>query len=217
MARSRTYSKKEELANSLSHAAGIALGIVSGFILLSLAVTSGNNWAILSVCIYLTGMLSCYIASTSYHALPEGRKKDILQKFDHASIYLHIAGTYTPFTLIVLREQGAWGWSLTLFIWLAALAGVIASFKRSGKHSYIEMACYVIMGSSIFIAFPPLIEVLGNIGKIEALYWLVAGGVSYVIGALFYSFAKIPYMHTVFHFFVLGGSICHIIAIYTIL
>lgn len=217
MARSRVYSRNEELANSLSHAVGILLGIVAGFILLSLSISSGSNWAVGSVCIYLAGMLSCYIASTCYHALKEGRKKNILQKFDHASIYLHIAGTYTPFTLIVLRQHDWWGWSLTIFIWFAALVGVIASFLRSGKHSYIETACYVIMGSSIFVAFPPLIEILNNQGKISALYWLVAGGISYVIGALFYSLAKVPYMHTVFHFFVLGGSVCHIIAIYSIL
>lgn len=217
MTRSRVYSKKEELANSLSHALGIILGLIAGFILLSMTFESGNKWAVCSVIIYLLGMLSCYIASTCYHALPEGPKKSILQKFDHASIYLHIAGTYTPFTLIVLRQEGWWGWSLTLFIWLAALAGVIASFRRSGKHSYIETACYVIMGCSIFVAFPPLIDVLDTQGKIVALYWLVGGGVSYVIGALFYSLAKVPYMHTVFHFFVLGGSVGHIIAIYKIL
>lgn len=217
MGRSRIYSKKEERANSLSHATGILLGLIAGFVLLSQAITSGNIWAISSVGVYLTGMLSCYIASTIYHALPEGRKKSILQKFDHASIYLHIAGTYTPFTLIVLREQGGWGWSLTCFIWAAAFIGVIASFARSGKHSYIETACYVLMGSSIFSAFPVLIQTLNHLGQIEALYWLVAGGISYVIGALFYSLAKIPYMHTVFHFFVLGGSVCHIIAIYSIL
>ncbi|SHE35315.1 PAQR family membrane homeostasis protein TrhA [Dysgonomonas macrotermitis] len=217
MARSRVYSKNEELANSLSHAAGILLGIVAAFILLSATLDSGSKWATGSVCIYLFGMLSCYVISTSYHACAVGVRKNILQKFDHASIYLHIAGTYTPFTLIVLRDQGYWGWGLSTFIWLAALVGVIVSFRKSGKHSYIETACYVVMGCSILVAFKPLITILSSDGEIDSLYWLIAGGISYIIGALFYSWAKKPYMHTVFHFFVLGGSICHIVAIYHIL
>lgn len=217
MTQSRLYSKKEELANSLSHALGIVLGIIGGYILLNRAYAASDGWKITSVCIYLLGMISCYIISTSYHAAKEVGRKRILQKWDHASIYTHIAGTYTPFTLVTLRSSGLWGWGLFTFVCLSAIAGIIVSFRKSGKHSHLETVCYVAMGASILIALKPLIELLSANNQISALYWLISGGVSYVVGAVFYSLAKIRYMHTIFHFFVLGGSICHILAIYIIL
>lgn len=217
MSRARAYSQTEEIANTVSHGIGIILGLVASYILLTVAIKDENNWAVGSVIVYLFGMLTCYIISTCYHASTDEKIKGMLQKFDHASIYLHIAGTYTPFTLIVLREQSAWGWSLFAFIWLAAIVGVFSSFKRTSTHNNLETICYVIMGASILIALKPLIDTLNVTGHIEALYWLVGGGVSYVVGALFYSWAKKKYMHTVFHIFVLGGSVCHIIAIYSIL
>lgn len=217
MTRSRIYSQREESANTLSHALGIILGIIAGYILLSRAIAHHDGWMIGSTLVYIVGMLSSYITSTLYHGCKNERRKRQLQKFDHAAIYLHIAGTYTPFTLVTLREEGLWGWALFGFVWLAAIIGVIVSFRKSGKHSNIETICYIVMGCSIFVAFKPLTETLSRTGEISVLYWLIAGGLSYVIGALFYSLAKKKYMHTVFHFFVLGGSISHIIAIYTIL
>lgn len=217
MDRIRTYSEKEEAANAVSHGIGILLGAIASFILLSSATKSGNSWAIISVIIYLFGMLSCYIVSTCYHACRDERRKALLRKLDHAAIYFHIAGTYTPFTLVVLREQGAWGWSLFSFIWLAAITGVFFSFKKLKKHSNIETVCYVVMGGSILIALKPLMDTLNMYGQISALFWLIGGGISYVIGALFYSWTGKKYMHTVFHIFVLGGSVCHIMAIYSIL
>lgn len=217
MSRNRIYSRNEEKANALSHCLGIILGIFSAYILMSKAMENGSPWALGSVFTYLFGMLTCYIVSSCYHAsVNEGRKKR-LQKFDHAAIYIHIAGTYTPFTLVTLRNVDFWGWSLFIFVWLAAIIGIFMSFRKLNGHSYIETACYIIMGSSILIAFKPLADALSSTGRIEALYWLIGGGVSYIIGALFYSWTKKEYMHTVFHFFVLGGSVCHIIAIYMIL
>lgn len=214
----KTYSHGEELANAISHAIGILLGVIAGYILLSkVSLRGGGFWEIGSVLVYLCGMLSCYAVSTLYHGSKEGKRKRLLQKFDHALIYVHIAGTYTPFTLITLRTEGLWGWSLFTFVWLSAIAGAIVSFKKSGKHSYVETVCYVVMGGSIFVAFKPLIDVLGRTGGLDALYWLIGGGISYIIGAAFYSLTKVKYMHTVFHLFVLGGSFCHIIAIYIIL
>lgn len=211
MGRIRSYSLKEEAFNAGSHALGILLGIASGLILLN--ACSGDRWATGSVLVYLFGMLSCYLSSTLYHACRNTERKRVLQKFDHASIYLHIAGSYTPFTLVTLREVAYWGWGLFFFIWLAAIAGVILSFRKYEKHNPVETVCYVIMGCVVFVAFKPLLDTLSVTGKIEAFYWLVGGGVSYIIGALFYSWTKRPYMHTVFHFFVLGGSVCHIMAI----
>jgi len=216
LARTRIYSDREEQANTISHAIGILLGLGTGGLLLSKAFDRGG-WAVASVIVYLCGMLSCYIISTCYHGCREGKRKRLLQKWDHALIYVHIAGTYTPFTLVTLREVGWWGWSLFSFVWLSAIIGVFVSFRRHQKHSYLETACYVIMGCSVLVAFKPLIDVLGQAGHLSALYWLIGGGISYIIGAVFYSLTKKQYMHTVFHFFVLGGSICHIIAIYMVL
>lgn len=214
MTRVRTYSHREEMTNSLSHALGIVLGLVAGYFLISKAKASADPWAVPSVLVYLFGMLSSYVTSTYYHYLPVGDRKQLWQKFDHAAIYLHIAGTYTPLTLLCLRHEGYWGWGVFAFVWLFALVGVIASFKKSGKHSYIETVCYVVMGSSILVALKPLIDVLETTGKMPVLWWLLAGGASYFIGAVFYSLAKVKYMHTVFHIFVLGGSICHIMTVW---
>jgi len=214
---SKYYTKTEEIANTASHAVGIILGVVGGYILLNAAIENGSYWAVGSVIAYLFGMMASYITSTCYHGCTHEKRKAFLRKFDHSAIYLHIAGTYVPFTLVVLRNEGAWGWALFAFICLAAIAGLIASFTNLKDHSNLETVCFVLMGGSILVAFKPLYEVLSSTGRIDALFWLIGGGVSYIVGALFYSWTKRKYMHTVFHLFVLGGSICHMIAIYLIL
>ncbi len=213
----KRYTKGEEIANAGSHGLGILLGIFAGIIMMRGANQTNNSWIIISFSIYLFGMLSSYITSTWYHACKNERRKALLRKFDHGAIYLHIAGTYTPFTLVVLRDSGAWGWALFAFVWAAAIVGFILSFIKLKEHSNLETICYVVMGGSIFVAFKPLIDCLSPVGSINIVYWLLGGGVSYIIGALFYSWTKLRYMHSVFHLFVLGGSICHIIAIYSIL
>ena len=214
MARNRKYTKNEEIANALSHAAGILIGLITGYFLLE---ASGDNpWAKASVLVYLFAMLSCYIISTSYHAVVNEKKKQLLQKFDHASIYVHIAGSYTPFTLVTLRNEGLWGWGIFTFVWLSAIVGVSLSFRKYDKHNYFETVCYIVMGCAILVALNPLLEAFTATNRIEAFYWLIAGGISYIVGAFFYSLTKIQYMHTVFHFFVLGGSICHIRAIFLV-
>lgn len=214
MGRDRKYTINEEIANSSSHALGILLGVFAGFLLLK--AVANDVWAMASVLVYLFGMLSCYIFSTWYHACRNEKRKLVLQKFDHASIYLHIAGSYTPFTLVTLRNEGCWGWGLFLFTWLFAIVGILISFRKSMKHNHLETVSYVMMGCAILVALNPLLTALSAEGKTEAFYWLVAGGASYIIGAVFYSLTKLQYMHTVFHFFVLGGSICHIYAIFLV-
>ena len=139
----------------------------------------------------------------------------MLRKFDHGAIYLHIAGTYTPFTLLVLRHAGGWGWGIFAFVWLSAIAGFILSFKKLKEHSNLETACYVGMGACILVAMKPLLDHLAELGATTAFWWLIGGGVSYIVGAVFYSLRK-PYMHATFHLFCLGGSIGHIIAIWQI-
>lgn len=211
------YTKGEELANTLSHAVGIFLGIVAGLILWQQVMLNYSFWAMFGLCLYLFGMLSSYVTSTLYHSQTNGKRKELLRKFDHAAIYFHIAGTYAPFSLVTLRMVGVWGWALFTFTYLAAIIGTLMSFRKLKKHSNLETICFVLMGVAILVAIKPLYNTLAQSGQLDALYWLIAGGVSYIVGALFYSWTKRRYMHFVFHLFVLGGSLCHIMAIYEIL
>ena len=208
------YTKREEQWNAWSHAAGIALGVVLGVVLLGLAVPQGA-WADVGVALYLFGMLASYVASTAYHSLSRhSRWKERLRRWDHAAIYWHIAGSYSPITLYAMRGEGFWGWGLFGFVWLSAIGGTIVSFVKLKEHSYVETICFVLMGLSVLVAFRPLLRVVST----AAVAWIVAEGVCYVTGALFYTLGrKRRYMHSVFHFFVLAGSICHIIAVWDML
>lgn len=210
------YSAKEEKANTITHAIGIGFGLIAGFFLLQKAIASGNSWAIGSYLVYVIFMTFSYLTSTTYHNEKIEWRKKVRRKFDHAAIYLHIAGTYTPFTLVVLREEGAWGWSLFSIIWAAAAAGTILSFLKLKNASKLETACYVAMGWVVVIAFKPLMDALSVSNSMNALYWLIGGGLFYTVGAVIYSIKKIEYMHAIWHLFVLGGSVCHALAIWNI-
>ncbi|MCK8621774.1 PAQR family membrane homeostasis protein TrhA [Prevotella sp. E13-27] len=208
------YTHKEEIWNTFSHAGGILLGVVVGIIFLVMTIGAESSWASIGVSLYLFGMLGSYIASTVYHALPLRSKwKERLRRWDHAAIYWHIAGSYSPLTLVALRNEGYWGWSLFSFVWLCAIVGTIVSFIHLKEHSNFETLCFVGMGLSVLVAFKPLIDTVST----AAFVWIVAEGVSYITGAVFYSLNKTKYMHSVFHFFVLAGSICHIIAVWDVL
>ena len=208
------YTRREELWNSWSHAAGILLGVAVGAIFLYMCYTDDNPWARAGVILYLFGMLMSSAASTIYHATRMRSKwKERLRKWDHAAIYWHIAGSYSPLTLVALRQQGYWGWSLFCFVWICAIAGTIVSFRHLKEHSNIETFCFVGMGLSVLVAFKPLIDSVST----AAVVWIIAEGVMYITGALFYSLNRRRYMHSVFHFFVLLGSICHIVAVWDIL
>ncbi|MCC8132644.1 MAG: hemolysin III family protein [Tannerellaceae bacterium] len=217
MSSSKFYTREEERANVLSHALGLAIGITGSYFLLSFAIRSGSTWAMASVTLYLAGMLFSYFTSTCYHACTREKRRETWRKLDHSAIYMHIAGTYAPFTLLVLRDVSGWGWSLFAVNTLAAITGTILSFRKLKDHSHLETICFIGMGCSILTAFRPLVGQLSLAGQIASLYWLVAGGISYIIGALFYSWKNRRYMHTVFHVFVVLGSICHMWAIYLIL
>jgi hemolysin III len=168
--------------------------------------------AIMMIFVWL--MLGSYIASTLYHSMKHHSKwKERLRRWDHAAIYWHIAGSYSPLTLVALRDQGYWGWSLFSFVWLCAIAGTITSFVHLKEHSNLETFCFVGMGLSVLVAFKPLIDSVST----AAVIWIIAEGVCYITGAVFYSLNKKKYMHSVFHFFVLAGSICHIIAVWDVL
>lgn len=208
------YTHSEEIWNAWSHALGIILGCITGAIFLSWCISAHNVWATIGIVLYLFGMLGSYIASTIYHATnPTSIWKERFRKWDHAAIYWHIAGSYSPITLLPLMKQGYWGWSLFLFVWLCAIVGSIFSFRKLKKHSNLKTLCYIGMGLCILIAFKPLLATVST----TTILWIIAEGVSYISGAAFYSLHKRRYMHTVFHFFVLAGSICHIIAVWNIL
>ena len=207
------YTKREEQWNAWSHAAGIALGAILGTVLVILAVPNGAK-ADVGVALYLFGMLGSYVASTIYHSLPRRSKwKERLRRWDHAAIYWHIAGSYSPITLYAMQGEGFWGWGLFIFVWLCAISGTIVSFVKLKEHSNLETVCFVLMGLSVLVAFGPLIRAVST----SAVIWIIAEGVAYITGAVFYSFNKTRYMHTVFHFCVLLGSIFHIIAVWDIL
>ena len=208
------YTKGEEIWNAASHGGGILLGVVFGIIFLVWCFQADNNWARVGVILYLFGMLGSYVASTLYHSIKHHSKwKERLRKWDHAAIYWHIAGSYSPLTLVALRSQGYWGWSLFVFVWACAIAGTITSFIHLKEHSNLETFCFIGMGLSVLVAFKPLLDSVSA----AAVIWLIAEGVCYITGAVLYSFNKTKYMHSVFHFFVLAGSVCHIIAVWDVL
>ncbi len=210
------YSAKEERANTITHAIGFVFGLIAGTFLIQKSISSHNFWAIGSFTVYAVFMAFSYLTSTLYHIDKNETSKIVRRKFDHAAIYCHIAGTYTPFTLVVLRNQSAWGWSLFAIIWMAASVGVILSFLKLKNASKLETMCYVAMGWVVVIAFKPLMDVLSAHDSMNALWWLIGGGLFYTVGAVLYSFKRIQYMHAVWHLFVLGGSVCHVMAIWNI-
>lgn len=208
------YTAREESWNAWSHATGILLGIVCGVFFLRHTILTHQSWATFGVVLYMLGMLSSYVSSTVYHALPfSSAWKMKVRKLDHAAIYWHIAGSYAPITLVALRNEGLWGWGLFSFVWLCAIVGTCSSFYKLKDHSNLETITFVGMGLSVLVAFKPLL----NSVDFSIVAWLIAEGVMYITGAMFYTLHKQRYMHTVFHFFVLAGSVCHLVAVWEII
>lgn len=210
------YSAREEKANYLTHGFGVVMAIVGMIVLISKASVVGNNWAILGHSIFGFGMLVCMLSSTIYHYVQQPKTKKLLRHFDHASIYVLIAASYSPFSLILLREEEMWGWSLFILVWLIAFVGIGFNFRPMKKNSHIKTGSYVLMGMTILIAIKPTIRVAIENDCLPVLYWLAAGGVFYIIGSVVYALAKKEFVHTVFHVFVLLGLGSHIISAYLI-
>ena len=190
------------------------MGAIVGIVFLVWCVQGENGWATAGRLLYLFVMRRAYLASTVYHALSAWSKwKERLRKWDHAAIYWNIAGSYSPITLIALRDQGYWGWALFIFVWTAAIVGTVMSFVKLKDHSNLETLCFVGMGMSVLVAFKPLVDSVSPV----AVMWIIGEGIAYITGAVFDSLNKKRFMHTVFHFFVLLGSLCHIIAVWDIL
>lgn len=202
------YSPTEERINILSHASGFFLAIWALVYLVIKASVHGNAWHVVSFSIYGTSMILLYAASTTYHMAKKPKIRRRLKVFDHAAIYLLIAGTYTPFTLVTLN--GAMGWTLFGIAWGLAVIGIILKLFFTGRFTLISTLAYVIMGWLIVIAIKPLANNLPEGG----LFWLVLGGISYTVGAALYAIHKLKFNHAIFHLFVLFGSICHFITVY---
>ena len=207
-AETKFYSPLEERINILSHAIGLLLSIIAVVLLVTRASHYGNAWHIVSVAIFGASLIALYAASTTYHSATRAELRARLRVIDHATIYILIAGTYTPFTLITLN--GTVGWVIFTISWGMAISGIILKLFFTGRFNLVSTLMYVFMGWIIIFAVKPLIANLST----EGLFWLVAGGLSYTIGAIIYSIKKVPLNHAIFHLFVLGGSICHFVAVY---
>jgi hemolysin III len=205
----RAQTPGEELANSLTHGLGVVLTLVVGPVLIIAAMRSGDRWRVASASIYAATVLLLYTSSTLYHALRGSRAKTVFQRIDHAAIYLLIAGTYTPFTLITLR--GPWGWSLFGVIWALAIAGIALKGTFGNRLPALSTAVYLAMGWAVIVALRPLTMHVGPKG----ILWLAAGGAFYTGGVIFYvRDERHRYSHAVWHLFVLAGSIAHFCAIF---
>ncbi len=202
----RPQSLGEEIANSVSHGAG-ALAVLAAFPVLLIAASRNGASAIVGATVFGATALAVYLTSTLYHALAPSRAKRVLRMFDHCAIYLLIAGTYTPFTLGVLR--GPWGWTMFGIVWGLAILGILLRINAGDRRPRAVTALYVAMGWLGVVAAKPLIEAMPGWG----LFWLVAGGVAYTAGVAFYAAPRLRYGHFVWHLMVLAGTACHFIAV----
>jgi len=197
----------EEIANSVTNGIGAAFNAVALVILIVFAVQDNDAWRLVSFTIYGASLIALYLASTLYHAFTNEKIKHFFRHLDHSCIFLLIAGSYTPPTLIVMR--GSWGWTLFILIWSMAICGIIFEVVNLGRYKYISVGIYLFMGWVAILAIRPMLETLPP-GMFK---WMLAGGLFYTAGIIFYSWKKLPYNHAIWHLFVLGGSITHFFGI----
>ena len=197
----------EEMANCATHGLGLALSLAGFVALVALAWAYGDAWRLASCGVYGASLVGLYLASTLYHGARRPRAKRLLQALDHCGIYLLIAGTYTPFTLVTLR--GPWGWTLFGLVWGIALAGIVFRVLFGERHRPLAVASYVLLGWLCLVAVKPILELV----PLGALAWIAAGGFAYTAGVFFFAAKRIPHNHAIWHLFVLGGSICHFVAV----
>lgn len=202
----RPQSLGEEIANSISHGVGLIASMAGAPFLILAAVQKGNTLSVVSVSIFATTMVLLYLSSMIYHCLTENRAKQVFLIFDHIAIFLLIAGTYTPFALLILK--GALGWSLFGVVWATAIAGTITKLIPTLRHSKLSLGLYLGMGWVILPIIRPLYLHL----PWDGLLWLIAGGVAYTLGVVFYV-AKARYAHFIWHLFTIAGTTCHFFAI----
>ncbi|MFO7819482.1 MAG: hemolysin III family protein [Halanaerobacter sp.] len=203
MSEQRELTHGEEITNVILHGIGLGLAIAALVVLVVLATIFGTQRQIISFSIYGATLVLLYLSSTLYHSFPPGRVKKIFKIFDHAAIYLLIAGTYTPITLVTLR--GTLGWGIFAVVWIIAIIGISFKIFFVDRFKILSTVLYIIMGWLIVIAIKPLFLSLNQTSKI----FLVLGGVLYTVGTIFYAWRSLKYHHAVWHLFVLAGSICH--------
>ncbi len=204
----KRYSLGEEIFNSVSHGAGAGLSIAGATVLIVFSAFYSDAWGVVSASVYGASLIILYTMSTLYHAITNITAKRFFRILDHNTIFILIAGTYTPYTLVTLR--GALGWALFGVIWGFCVLGVVLNSINLEKFSKFSMICYFAMGWAIVFAIKPMIETLPAL----SLIFLLVGGAFYSIGAIFYGLKKIKYMHSIWHLFVIGGSIFHYFSIF---
>lgn len=201
------HSVREEFFNALTHGLGATAALAGGAVLITLAALFGDGWQLAGAIVFGICLLLLYLASTLYHAIQHPVAKARLKVFDHCAIYLLIAGTYTPFTLIGLR--GPWGWGLFAAIWTLAVAGVIFKLFFTGRFKLLSTAIYIAMGWLVVVAIEPMWGALDG----WTIGWLFAGGLFYTLGTVFYHRPSLPYSHAIWHLFVIAGSVCHYVSV----
>ena len=204
----KKYSLGEEIANSCIHGTGFAFGIVALTLLVTLASLFGDVWRIVSFSIYGASLILLYLFSTLYHTLQHEKTKKVFRILDHCAIFLLIAGTYTPFTLVSIRHSG--GIAFCALIWSFAVLGIILTSFFIGKFKKLELSVYLIMGWLAVFVLGPLIDSLPTAG----IVLIFVGGLAYSLGTFFYVSKKVPYNHAIWHVFVLSGSVCHFVCIF---
>jgi len=205
--RDRRQTLTEEIANSVSHGVGLALAITATPILIVAAIRSGSAWNIVGVSVFATSMMLLYLASTLYHAVTHDGAKRVFRVLDHGAIFLLIAGTYTPFTLGIMR--GPWGWTLFGLVWALAVFGLTTKAIFGAHHRWLTVPLYLVMGWLAVIAAPQILFRL----PLPALIWLLAGGFAYTAGVLCFRAHAIRYSHFAWHLFVIAGTVCHFFAV----
>lgn len=205
------YTKGEEIFNTLSHSAGAIFGIVALLTCIMVSVAKQNIWGIVSSIIYGGSLILLYTMSSVYHGLPKGMAKKVLQVIDHCTIYLLIAGTYTPVMLCAVRPVSlGWAWTIMGLVWGCALIAATLTAIDLKKYAKFSMACYIGMGWCVVLAIKPTLQAV----PLPGLLWLLFGGISYTVGAVLYGLGKKHrYMHSVFHIFVVAGSVLQYISI----
>ena len=201
------YSAAEEIANSITHGVGVLFGIAALCIMTTFASLYGDAWHIIGASVFGITLVLLYSFSTLYHSIPIPRAKSVFRVLDHAAIFLLIAGTYTPFTLVSLR--GAWGWALFGVIWGAAILGIILKVFSLNRWELLSLGLYTGMGWAVAFAVKPLMAAVPTGG----LVLLLLGGLSYTFGIVFYVWETLPFNHAIWHLFVLGGSVLHFFAV----
>jgi hemolysin III len=202
------YAPTEERINVMSHAVALLFSISGLLALVTRALLHGTTWHLVSFSVFAISLIALYTASTAYHSTRDPSLRIRLRTVDHATIYVLIAGTYTPFALVTL--QGSTGWLLFAITWGMAVTGIVLKLFFTGRYNQVSTLMYVFMGWLIMFFIKPLMAQFPSAG----LAWLLAGGISYTLGAVIYSIPKVPYHHAIFHLFVVLGSFCHFIAVY---